>query len=224
MATGDQNDMLSRLSGLVPTGWFTDGYAAIRDAVLAGAAWGLAFIHSALDYARAQTRIATATGGWLDVIAGDFFGDTLLRKANQTDASYRAAIIANLIRERGTRAAIIAVLLQLTGRVPVIFEPQRPIDVGGYGAAYGYGVAGGYGSRLLPMQAFVTAYRPSGGGVANVAPYGNPGGSTGGGYGVGSVEYASLADLRGQVTDGDIYNAVNAVRPAVYTLWVRIID
>jgi len=222
MATGDQNDIQSRLQQLLPIGWFDDGLVPVRDAVLAGAANALAFAYSLLAYVRLQTRISTATDAFLDMISGDFLGDGLPRKANQTDSSYRARIIAAIFRERGTRKAIIAVLTQLTGRAPVVFEPQRPMDTGAYGIAYGYGSAGGYGTLLLPFQAFVTAFRPSGGGVASVAPYGVPGGSTGGGYGVGSHEYAALADVQGQVTDADIYNAIESVRPAGYTIWARI--
>ncbi|PKN07979.1 MAG: hypothetical protein CVU24_14705 [Betaproteobacteria bacterium HGW-Betaproteobacteria-18] len=194
----------------------------MRDALLAGVANGLSFIYSLLAYVRLQTRISTATDGFLDMIAGDFLGDGLPRKANQTDASYRARIIAAIFRERGTRKAIIAVLTQLTGRAPVVFEPLRPKDTGAYGLAYGYGSGGGYGTLLLPFQAFVTAFRPSGGGVANVAPYGVPGGSVGGGYGVGSMEQVPLASMQGQVTDADIFNAIESVRPAGYTIWARI--
>jgi hypothetical protein len=222
MAIGDQEDIVSRLQQLNPVGWFEAGYATIRDALMAGVANGLSFIYSLLAYVRLQTRISTATDGFLDMIAGDFLGDGLPRATNQTDASYRARIIAAIFRERGTRKAIIAVLTQLTGRAPVVFEPQRPMDTGAYGIAYGYGSAGGYGSLLLPFQAFVTAFRPSGGGVANVAPYGVPGGSVGGGYGVGSMEQVPLASMQGQVTDADIFNAIESLRPAGYTVWARI--
>lgn len=222
MATGDQNDIQAKLIRLNPNGWFQDGYAALRDALMAGLASGLAFAHALLAYARLQTRIGTATDGFLDMIAGDFLGDALPRATNQTDASYRARILAAIFRERGTKSAVVKVLTQLTGRAPIVFEPLRPLDTGAYGLVYGYGQGGGYGSRLLPLQAFVTAYRPSGGGVANAAPYGLAGGSTGGGYGAGGLEYAALADVEGQVTDADMYNAVESVRPAGYTLWCRI--
>lgn len=222
MATGDQADIQARLQQLLPTGWFTDGLSPVRDALLAGAANALAFAYSLFAYVRLQTRISTATDAFLDMIAEDFLGSSLPRAAHQTDASYRARILVAIFRERGTRNAIIKVLTQLTGRAPVIFEPQRPMDTGAYGGPFGYGVGGGYGSMLLPMQAFVTAYRPSGGGVANVAPYGVPGGSTGGGYGVGSAEYFPLMSMQSQVTDADIYSAIESVRPAGYTLWARI--
>ena len=202
MATGDQNDILARLQKLSPLGWFIEGLADIRDALLAGLAIGIAYIYTALEYVRLQTRISTATGGWLDMIAGDFLGDTLPRATNQSDASYRARVLAVIFRERCTRGALSQVLQQLTGRTPWIFEAARPADTSGYGLACGYGVAG----------------------VASVAPYGVPGGPIGGGYGVGSLEYASMDQVRGQVRDSDIYAAINSVRPVGYTVWARISD
>lgn len=218
MATGDQQDILARLRATLPR-WFADENP-IRDALLSGLAAAWAFIYSLYAYARLQTRLLTASDGWLDLIAGDFFGAKLPRKANQSDAGYRAQIIINLFRERGTRNAVVKVLRDITGRTPIVFEPQRPADTGAYGAPNsGYGVAGGYGSLLLPYQAFVTAYRPTGSGIPNVAGYG----IASAGYGVGSqAAYASLDMIQGQVTDADIYAAVDSVRPVSTIVWARI--
>jgi hypothetical protein len=67
---------------------------------------------------------------------------------------------------------MIQALTDLTGRAPAIFEPQRPADTGSWdGPTLAYNTAGGYGSLLLPFQYFITAYRPTGVGVANVAGY-----------------------------------------------------
>jgi hypothetical protein len=154
------------------------------------------------------------------MIAADFFGAALLRQSNQSDASFRNRIIINLFRERATRNGLVKVLTDLTGRAPAIFEPQRPLDTGSYGGPLiGYGVAGGYGSMLLPFQAFVTAYRPTGTGIPNVAGYGI---STGG-YSQGSqAELASMSMIQGAVTDADIYAAIDSVKPVGTTLWTRI--
>lgn len=220
MAIGDQSDISTRLRQLIPGGWFQQGLVPIRDALLQGASSALSFAYSLLAYVRNQTRIATATDGFLDMIAGDFFGSTLLRATNQTDESFRARIIVNIFRERGTRNSVATLLTQLTGRAPVIFEPARPADTGGYGVGpIGYGVAGGYGSLLLPMQSFVTAYRPIGTGIPNIAGYGV---STAG-YGVAAQgEYASLSSLQNNITDADIFAAIDSVRPAGYVIWARI--
>lgn len=220
MATGDQSDIQSRLGQLTPASWFPVGQAALRDALLQGLAAIFAFVFSLLVYVRQQTRIATATDGFLDLIAGDFFGSTLTRTLNQSDESFRSRIIINLFRERGTRNALSLVLTQLTGRAPVIFEPARPADTGAYGGpVIGYGVAGGYGSLQLPMQAFVTAFRPPGAGIPSIAGYG----VTTAGYATPSQgEYAALSMVQSSVTDDDIYAAIDSVRPVGYVVWARI--
>ncbi len=223
MATGDQSDILQRLKAVLPR-WFGDS-TAILDALLQGLAWAGSFVYSLWAYAKLQTRIKTATDGWLDMIAADFFGTSLMRATNQSDASFRARIIINLFRERATRGGIIKVLQDLTGRTPTVFEPLRPMDTGAYAATNsGYGVAGGYGSMLLPFQAFVNALRPTGSGIPNVGGYGGTAGGPGpGGYGVASqIEYGSMAMIQGAVTDADIYAAVDSVKPAGTILWTRI--
>lgn len=217
--TGDQDDFVARLQRLIPNGWFTVGQAALRDGLLTGIANSLAFIYSMLAYLRLQSRISTATDGFLDLIAADFFGKSLFRASNQTDDSFRARIIASILRERGTRNAVIGILQQLTGRRAIVFEPQRPLDTGVYGGpGLAYGLVGGYGSLQLPYQSFVTAFRPPGQGIPNIAGYGIPTGA----YSTASqAEYASLSMIQG-ITDRDLYSAVNSVRPAGYTIWMRI--
>lgn len=220
MATGDQSDVAARLSALIPTSWFPQGLTPFVSAAIAGIAAALSPIYALLAYLRLQTRISTATDGFLELIAADYFGDKLPRLAGQLDPSYRAAILAGIFRERGTRRGVVLILEQLTGRTPKIFEPMRPADTGGYRTnALFYGQVGAYGSQLLPMQALVIAYRPLGTGIPNVAGYGIPVA----GYDVGSQsEYASLDMLSETITDDDIYAAVNSVRPTCATLWVGI--
>src|SRR5260363_278724 len=46
-------------------------------------------------------------GGWLDLIAADFFGDALKRGPDQSDAAFRQRIRARLFGERATRAGLI---------------------------------------------------------------------------------------------------------------------
>lgn len=134
MSTGDQSDMFGRLKSLLPAGWFGDSNP-IRDALLWGYAQALAWGYTLYLYAKAQTRIKTASDGFLDLIGLDFFGNNLIRSSNQSDASYRNRILINIFRERTTRHAMEKVLLDLTGRKPIIIEPARPADVGAYGAA-----------------------------------------------------------------------------------------
>lgn len=219
MATGDLLDFKSRIKALIPR-WFGD-VSTILDAVITGQAYAKAYVYSLIVYAALQTRIKTATDGWLDMIAADFFGASLVRSANQSDASFRSRIIINLFRERATRNGVIKVLQDLTGQTPFIFEPSRPNDTGGYGVACGYFAAGGYGSIMLPYQAFVTAYRPLGTGIPSVSGYGV---STGG-YGQSSqAEYAALSMVKNSVSDADIYAAIDSVKPAATILWTQIVS
>jgi len=219
MATGDQADIFARIKATLPP-WFGDNTPNI-DAIITGFAELGAFLYQLYSYAKIQTRILTATDGWLDMVSADFFGSALPRKANQSDASFRANIIANLFRERGTRNAIIKVLVALTGRTPIIYEPMRPMDCGGYGIAYGYSAGiGAYGSILIgPYQGFITAFRPLGTGIPNIAGYG----ISFAGYGVPSQgKYADISEIQNAISDADIYAAIDSVKPAATIPWTRI--
>jgi len=218
MATGDASNIVSRIKALLPP-WFTDT-TPVRDALLAafGSAWS--FAYGLYAYAQMQTRIATASDGWLDLIALDFFGSSLRRTTNQTDTVFRNRITANLFVERATRAGMVRALTQLTGAAPTIFEPTRPFDTGVYGGPMiGYSLAGGYGSLLLPFQAFITVNIPAGTGIPMVAGYR----TQTSGYGVASRgEYASLGMSAAQVQLGDIYTTIDAVKPVASIMWTAI--
>lgn len=220
--TGDQQDIYRRLRGYLPP-WFGDeANSPIVQGALQGLAYAGAYVYSLLSYARLQTRIKSATDGWLDVIAADFFGSMLLRAANQSDDSFRARILINLFRERATRAGLIRVLQDLTGRTPVVIEPTRPADTGAYGGPLlGYGYAGAYGSMSMPFQAFVIAFRPAGTGIPNIAGYGV---STGGYSTPSQASYASLSMIQGGVTDADIYAAIDSVKPVATIVWTSIVQ
>jgi hypothetical protein len=191
---GSQTDIVNRLQRLMPNGWFASGATPIRDALIVGAANAFALIFSLFAYLKNQTRIATATDGFIDLISLDLFGAELPR-GTLIDASYRSRIKSSVFPQRNTRAAIIAVLTHITGRVPTVFEPARAADTGAYNnGTLAYGVAGAYGSLLYPYQSFVTAYRP----LAGSAQFG--------------------------ISDADIYAAVESVRMAGTIRWVKILS
>jgi len=215
--TGDLADMLARLRAVLPARFFPDS-APVLDGLLTGLSWGWSCLYGLLEYAGKQTRIATATDVWLDMIACDFFGRRLSRHSREADAEFSMRIRRELLRERGTRAALISVLTDLTGRTPTVFEPACAADTGGWGLALGYGMAGGWGSLSLPFQCFVTAYRPHGTGISSVSGWGD----VSGGYGIGATEYASLAMVTGQVTDMDINVAIADTLPVAAIAWTRI--
>lgn len=233
MATGDVADFQSRLKVILPARWFSDT-APVLDTLLAGfaAQWSVTWAN--VGFAQLQTRIATATGPFLDMAALDYVRGKIVRRPGEMDASFSARIRAEIVRPRATRAALVQALTDLTGRAPIVFEPARPADTGGYGflgmtagsgLAYGgSGVAGagGWGSLALPFQAFVTAYRATGGGIAAVGGYYTGSGWAGGGYSTGALEWGALSMSLGQITDSDIYAAVANVIPAGAEAWVAI--
>lgn len=220
LVPGNQPDIVNRLKRLQPPGWFAEGATPIRDALLTGIANVLAYVFSLFTYLKLQTRIATMTDGFLDMTAGDYFGDGLQRELNQSDASYRSRIQAELLPLKNTRQAIINALTLITGRAPIVFEPGRIQDTGAYNAGtLAYNTAGGYGSMQYPFQCFVVAYRPLGSGIPNIAGYNIPTGA----YNTGSqASYVSLSQITGQITDGDIYAAVEGVRMGACIIWMRI--
>ena len=215
--TGDQDDMAARMKAVLPARWFGDA-TPVLDALLAGIGAVWAVVHGQWRALVAETRIATATDGFLDMIAADFFGPALPRRLAEEDAAFRARIQRELLRERGTRRALEAVLTDLTGRAPLVFEPARPGDTGGWAMGAGYGAAGGWGSLMLPRQCFVTAYRPAGEGIAWLSGWG----AFAGGYGAGTAAWGTRAAIGGQVSDADIAAALSATMPAAAIAWLRI--
>jgi len=80
-------------------------------------------------------------------------------------------------------------------------------------------MAGGWGSLLLPLQFFVTAFRPAMPGVGMLAGYGIPSG----GFGVGVIGYVDLAMLPGAIDDADIQTTLSSLLPMNAVAWLRII-
>lgn len=237
MATGDINDIAARIKAVLPSKWFplqnSDGSSGtpILDGVIAGLAYSWTWLFSLGQYLQLQTRVATATDVFLDILALDFFGTRIFRRLGQGDTSFRAKLKLELVRPRATRQAVIQALTDLTTRAPIVFEPSWPPDTGGYGfqgmtvgTGLAYGSVGGWGSIALPYQFFVTAFRGGGGGIANVAGYGSLGGSNGmpGAYGAGAIEWATLAMAPGQITDAEIYATVANVAPVAAIGWTAI--
>jgi hypothetical protein len=227
MSIGDNNDIFSRLKSALPQRWFgsTSDSMPVVDSLLTGLGTGLSFIYSLYAYAKLQCRIGSATDGWLDVISTDFFGSSLLRKTGQTDASYRSGIQANLFRARATRPAMAAVLTQLTGNPPIIFEPSRPLDTGCLGANSGpasfCGVAR-MGSIAAPFTALITAYRPAvSGGLAGAA-YSDAITWSAAAAPLSHGYTGSLSAQQSAATDADIFAAVEATRPIATNIGVCV--
>jgi hypothetical protein len=219
MASGDQADFTVRLRQLLPNGWFADD-APVLNAVLNGLAYCLALIYSLVAYAKLQTRIATATDGFLDLVSFDYFGAFLMRRLNEMDTAFRVRIFQNLLRQKATRAGIIKLLTDLTGQTPIVFEPWRPLDCGALNENIsGLNICGGLGSLAIPYQAFITAYNPIGFGIPFIAGLNSPQGGLNNGS---QTELANPSLISGLVTDADLYAAVADAKVEGTLAWMQI--
>jgi len=197
--------------------------------LLRGVATPWVWLYSSVQFVIKQTRVATATGQWLDLIGADFFGTRLLRSNGESDVRYRGRIQYLLFRQAATREAVTLAVEHLTGTQPSIFEPANPADTGAYssmvgtgpGAAMGlaYGIAGGWGSLAMPHQFFLTMKRPAITGLASVSGYGDPSS----GYGAGSGSYVDLALASGGLTEEELFAAVSDLLPVCTVAWVRLV-
>lgn len=213
-----------RLRSVLPARWF-GATTPVLDTLLTALAVGWTAMFDLLRYTGMQTRIASASDVWLDIVAYDFFGSRLRRSTGQSDRIFRLVIRRNIFCPMGTRTALIVALHGLTGRAPLVFEPRNTSDTGGYGnmtrdagGGVGYGTAGGWGNLSLPFQCFVTAFRPQINGVANLSGWNLPEA----GYGVGALEYAGLETANGYIGDGEILAEMTRVAPVGAVIWANI--
>jgi hypothetical protein len=214
MAKGDVNDIFSRLKAQFPPSWFKS--SPNFDATLQGPAWALSTIYAQITYATLQTRIATATDGYLDLISNDFFGTTLPRLPNEQDGAFRARILANLFVKGPTRANMSAVLTLITGRVPDIFEPSNTTDSGGWDGGFYWDTGVGKWGAPMPYQSFVTAYRP----ITNALSRGELDSWRWSWDSYGAWSETPLT----AVTDAAIIAAVESTRMTGTVVWMRIED
>jgi hypothetical protein len=229
MATGDQADFQSRIKGLLPAGWFpvtgetdTSSASPILDALISGAAAQGAAIWTQQQYVLAQTRIATATGIQLDIIALDYLGPTFVRRDTDTDASFRARIQAQLLAPRGTRESIVLAIQNLCGTTPITIEPGNVQDTGGWDTcALAWDTAGCWGNYSMAFEVFVTVeYNPSVG-VPYVAGWDT---SAGGWDSSGNLVWVDDSMISNTVTTADIYATIAECLPVCGIAWVKIVS
>ncbi len=213
---GDADDMAGRLRAILPAGWFGEAASTpVLGSLLLSVGNAFASFWSLLQSVILQVRISTASGSFLDMISTDFYGSSMVRLLDEQDGAFRVRLVNGLLRPRGTREALSLALLQLTGKSPVIFEPARTSDTGGYSiGGIGYGQGGGWGNLSLPFQFFITIYRPSGGGIAELA-----------GYGTGGIPvYGSLTMEPASLPDSAIVASVPPLLPVATIAWMRLAD
>ncbi|WP_051949301.1 hypothetical protein [Methylosinus sp. PW1] len=157
MAVGDFDDMMLRLRSHLPKGWFPD-VAPGLDAVLSMPATAFRYVWDQIVDAKAQSRISTATGVWLDLAAYDFLGTRVMRRKDQSDDSFRTRVKAEILRERVTKAGMKKMLTDLTGKTPTIFELWDANFSGGLDAGF-YLDYSPLGETSLPYQCLMDVPR-----------------------------------------------------------------
>src|SRR4051794_40400998 len=110
---GDAKDMQRRLRALLPARWFAD-QAPNLDGVLQSLATPWAWIYQFVQYVGQQARLATASDGWLDLIALDFLGHAIGRSLREPDVKFRRRIQYFLLRPAATRGAVFSAIEHLT--------------------------------------------------------------------------------------------------------------
>ncbi len=245
----DQTDFAGRLLRLLPGGWFP-AVAPRLLAVLQAPALMFSLIYGMIIFAKAQQRIASANGAFLDLAAQDYFGSTFPRLEYELDPAYAARIRYNLTAPRGTFSGMAAMLQQLTGNDPVIFQPNNIAHTGGWAtqsdpragggifAFYdqaGEGGAGLWGSMALPCQIFITIEAPSTG-YYSFAKLGGAGTQSspaiGGGYGFASqslpaaggglLAFIDPESVPGAITNSIIYQQIAEWMAVGYVAWTQI--
>lgn len=227
---GSSADIQARVLTVLPRKWW-QWIAPVRNAIVGGLSDAAAWSYTFFQYALAQSRIATSTGPFLDIIAFDFLGRFLLRLGN-SDALFRTQIMNTILQERVTRNGMTEVLTNLLNIAPTIIEPWNPGDCGGWSGpnqycnASGYGKAGAWGSLLLPNQVFIRVSR-SGLGPSGVPQVNGYGGYNGGYYGPhyssnGATEYIGSVIAQIGVIDPIIENMITNTRPTGTTVWLYI--
>jgi hypothetical protein len=219
VAVGTQEDVLVRLKRGLPPSWFgPDGEFPVVEALLSGAAWLCAGIYDLYAYAKLQTRIATQTGGWLDLTAADFF-DRFVRFTGEHDDSYSRRIRLEVFRDRNTRHAIDRAVYDVIGVHPHIYEGFHAPTCGGWGTpGLALGRAGRWGSRRMVFDVVVVLPLPQNYGIPNRGGWG----TIVGGWGIGNLSLVTDRDFTGAgPTRDQIMAAIERVRAAGVTIWVR---
>ena len=243
--TGDAANMLSRIRANLPPWFPNQGSAPVLDGVLTGIATTLAFIYSLYAYAALQTRIASAAGAFLDLIAWDYFGARFTRNPGESDASFDGRILAELIRPRVTRAAIQQAVQLLTGYPVRVIEPFVLTDIGawkmrGSGAPISFYRVdtptrpGRWSSRGLRCQFFIECVLPPVFGQLALPAWGMRGSGDGvvgafwkirgsSGATTMGVPYISRGDVTTTRGAEAVYALINTMRAAGVICWVKFV-
>lgn len=216
-----QNRLIAQL-----VNWFGTDHELLDTVLQAYVTTGV-FNYSQLAYDNLQMRLQTATDDNLDLISQDYFNGYLPRRTNESDDTYRQRITSALLLQRATRPGMDNALYVLTGFHPILFEPWRPFDCGGYNAAataqsIGYGTHGSYGSGSYPYQAFIDVFLSAYSAMASRSGYNDYyfGYDAAGAPAIGW--YGGETELSAIITEEDIYQCINLTKCEGTVCWVSI--
>lgn len=226
MAVGDAGNIHGRLRKYLPPSWFGGrGDSPLVGSVMAGVAAILVNTFSLIAFAKLQARIATSTGGWLDLSAYSFLGSTLPRFHLEIDDSYRPRVMKEIFRERNTRPSGIDLLTELTGQVPFVYEGwYAPANGGWRTPAFAWGSRGRLGSRGQPSRVIFETTIPQTYGVPNRGGWGSTytNGGAVGGWGIGNFSWVDYDESVGHgAALEDILSRLDAIRTDGVEYWVR---
>lgn len=216
--TGDQADIEARLLAVIPPWFGSPEERPVVGALVSGTASLLAWVYQLYLFAKLQTRLATATGGWLDLAAADFF-TSFPRFQGETDRPYSRRIRLEVLRDRNTRHAIDRQVYDLTQDHPEVYEAWRGGCCGGWGTpGMAYGLVGRWGSGGAPGETIII--------TPDLANYGIPNrgawGTQLGGYGQGNFSWVTDDDTVGSgPTRNDFLAALDRIRTEGCTYYVR---
>lgn len=192
---------------------------------------GLSFEVGGIRYALAATRAQSATDDALDLVAQDYFGATglyaLPRLPGETDGSYRARILASLLRSGATRAVITAAVEKVTGFPCRVTEWWRPSDTGCWGRGYWsvdtqatpFRWTGGGKFAGLAYQGFVECVLP------RSQPFGNnPTPCYDQTFYFGVAGSSFLDGSAGLVGPQAVYDAINRAKVYGTIIWVKFVS
>ena len=211
--------MLSRIKATLPHGWAGDTSPNV-DSLLTGGATAATLTQANIDAAKLQTRLATATGSFLDIASLDFFGKESPRIPSETDAYFSTRIRATLFKPKVTYEALgLAVNAAMAGSGITIATYEYGTGVNSIPAnSFPVGLnindaLARYGSNLLPFEAMVTIS-----GIAPEAAILMEDGSTmlqeDGVLAINMENAFSIYQY--------LYNIIMSVKPIGTTVWVSI--
>lgn len=170
-----------------------------------------------LEFVKKQTRIRTSTGGFLDLAAQDYFGNTLRRRSGENDDSYRKRILSNLLAERATRTGLYNALLNLTGRPPIMFEPWNAEDTNWLNGGFFLNVSClGGAFEDWRYQGFIIVFRP----INNINATNGLNNLT---YSLNSG-FILQPQQQEYITDDDILDLIKRFKAEGVKIWTYIVD